>query len=96
MKPTNNAKFELVQAVVVRNCNYQTYECKYLRDYRVLKILNESALLLVTPHGKEFKMNINDVKPCNTLELIENAWTSILNSIKPNHPGHEYNLRQCD
>ena len=53
-----------------------------MKDYRMLKILNESTLLLVTPSGKECKRNFNDVKPCTTLELIENAWNSFLNSIK--------------
>ena len=51
-------------------------------DYRVLKILNESALLLVTPNGRKHNTNINDVKPCTTLDLTENVWNSFLNSIK--------------
>ena len=51
-------------------------------DYRVLKLLNESTLLLVTPIDRKHKTNINDVKPCTTLELIEIAWNSFLNSIK--------------
>ena len=51
-------------------------------DYRILKILNEGTLLLVTPSGRECKMNINNVKPCNTLQIAENALSSFLNSIK--------------
>ena len=51
-------------------------------DYRILKILNESTLLLVTPNGRECRANINNVKPCTTLELIENAWDTSLNAIK--------------
>ena len=62
-------------------------------DYRVLKILNKSTLLLVTPNDRECKTNINDVKPATTLELIENAWDSLLNSIKTNHQNYDYNLR---
>ena len=64
-------------------------------DYRVLKILNESTLLLVTPNRRECKMNINSVKPATTLELIENAWDSFLNLIKSNHQNHDYNPRPC-
>ena len=62
--------------------NIQT---KYLLDYRVLKILNDSILLLVTPNRKERKINFNDVKPCSTSELLENAWDSFLGSMKSNH-----------
>ena len=57
-----------------------------MTDYRVFKMLNESTLLLVTHNEKEYKMNINKVKPFTKLELVENAWNSFLNSIKLNHP----------
>ena len=67
---------------MVRNYIHQTSEPKYITDHRVLKILNESTLLLVTLNEKECKMNTNDLKPCTKLELAENAWNSFLNSIK--------------
>ena len=81
------------QAVMVRNHAHQTLQPKYLMHYRVLKILKESTLLLITFNGRECKMNINDVKPCTTLELVKNALSSFLNSIKTNHQNHDYNLR---
>ena len=59
----------------------QTVKPICIRNYKVLKILNESTLLLVTPNGKECKTN-SDVKPCTTLEPVETAWNSFLNSIK--------------
>ena len=67
---------------MVKNHAHHTFEPKYLLDYRVLKLLNDSTLLLVTPNKKERKTNINDVKPCSSLELLENAWDSFLGSIK--------------
>ena len=60
------------------------------------KILNESTLILVTPNVKECKTNVNDVKPCNTLKLTENAWNSFLNPIKTKCQFHDYNLRSGD
>ena len=57
---------------MVRNHAQQTSELQYLADDRALKMLNDRILLLVTPSGKECKMNINDVKLCTTLELVEN------------------------
>ena len=65
---------------MVRNNTSWSFEPKYLMDYRVL--INVSTLLLVTPNGKECETNINDMKPSSTLELIENALNSFLNSIK--------------
>ena len=67
---------------MVKNYTHHTFEPKYLLDNRVLKIINRSTLLLVTPNGREYKTNINNVKSATTLELIRNAWNSCLNSIK--------------
>ena len=58
---------------MVKNHAHCTFESKYLLDYRVLTILNDSIPFLVTPNGKERKTNINDVKLCSRLELIEKA-----------------------
>ena len=94
--PKSNTDFEIGQAVMVTNHTHHTFKPKYLIDYRVLKILNESTLLLVTPTGREHKTKINDVKPCTILELIENVWKTFPNSIKRRHQNHDYNLRPCD
>ena len=75
---------------MVKNHTHCTFETKYLMDYRALTILNENTLLLVTPNGKECKTNVSDVKPCTSLEWVENAWDSFLNSIKTNCQNHEY------
>ena len=87
-KPTNNTKFEIGQTVMVRNHVHEMFKPKYLTDYRVLKILNESTPQLVTLNGKDHKMNISDMRPCTTLELVENAQNPFLNSIKTNYPNH--------
>ena len=67
---------------MVKNHACHTFEPKYLLDYNVLRILNNSTLLLVTPNGKESKLNIINVRSCSTLDLIENIWDSFLGSIK--------------
>ena len=51
-------------------------------DYKVLKKINDSTLLLMMSNGNKRKTNIKDVKPCSTTELVENAWDSFLASIK--------------
>ena len=67
---------------MVRNHPHHTVDPKYLLDYWVLQILNDSTLLLVTHDGKETKTNINDAKLCSTSQLVENAWDSFLGSKK--------------
>ena len=64
---------------------HHTFEQKYLLDYGVLKIFNDSTLLLVLLNEKESKTNINYVKPCSTTELVENAWSYYPGSIIAKH-----------
>ena len=78
----NDPKFEIGQLAMVKNNAHHTFKPKYLLDSRILKILNYSTLLLVTPNGKERIRNINTVKHCSTSELIENVWDSFLGSSK--------------
>ena len=51
----NNAKFEICQPVMVKNHAHHTFEPKYLLEYKVLKIINVSTLLLISSKGKERK-----------------------------------------
>ena len=71
--PRNNTKFEIGQTIRIKNHACHTFKPKYQMDYRELKIINKSTLLLVTPNEREHKTNINDVNPASTLTLIENA-----------------------
>ena len=67
---------------MVKNNAHHIFGLKYLLDYRVLKIINNSTLLLKKKtNGKERKVNVNNVKPSSTTKLVENAWNSFLSSI---------------
>ena len=88
--------FKIGQAVMVKNHAHHTFDPKYLMVYRVPKTLHKSTLLLVTPNGREQKMNIDNVKPCTTLELFENTWNLFLESMKTKCLNHDYKLRPCD
>ena len=78
---------------MVKNHAYGTFKPKCQLDYRVLKILNDSTLLLVTPNHKERKTNVKDVKLHSTWELTEKARDSFLRTIKGNCQNCTYNLR---
>ena len=71
-------KFKIGQPVMVKNHTGHTFEPKYLLDYKVLIILNDCILLIITPNGKEGKMNISDVIPCRTTDLIKSAYELFL------------------
>ena len=64
---------------MVKNDACHTFEPKYLLDYKVLKIPNDSTILF---NGKERKKYINNGKPCSTTALAKNAWNLFLISIK--------------
>ena len=89
----NNTKFETGQPVMVKNHAPYTFELKYWKDYGVLKILNDSSLLLIMPNWKEAKTNISNIKPFSTTDIVENVWDSFLNSIKTKYQNYGYNLR---
>ena len=78
---------------MVKNHACHTFELKYLLDYSILIILNDSTLLSIMQNGKERKTNINNVKPCSTTELAENALDSILGSVKTKCQDCSYNFR---
>ena len=58
----NNPKFEIDQPVMVKNHACHTFEPKYLLDYIVPKIPNDSTPLLIMPERKGRKTNIYYVK----------------------------------
>ena len=70
---------------MVKSHAQHTFEAKYLPDYRVQKILNNSTVLLVTSNRKERKININDFKLCFTTKLVEFAWDSFFGSRNTKH-----------
>ena len=55
----NNSKFESGQSVMVKRQAHHTFEPKYLLYYKVLKILTDRTLLVVTLDGKERETNWN-------------------------------------
>ena len=89
----NITNFEIGQIIIVKNHTCHTFEPKYLPDYNVLKVLDDSTPLLMTPNGKERKANINNVKPCKKTELVKNAWNSFLSLEKNKCQNCNYSLR---
>ena len=59
-KNFNAYNFKVGQLITVKNHLRNTFESKFISDYRILKIVNECTLLIKSPDGKTCQININD------------------------------------
>ena len=65
--------FKVGQLKAVKNHLRNTFETKFVSDYRILKIVNECTLLVESSNGKTCQININDAKPVSALTATDNA-----------------------
>ena len=68
-KITGASYLEIGQLVLVKNHCKSPLDPTYIYDQWVAEILNDSMVLLTTPHGKERKCNIHHLKPVSSLEV---------------------------
>ena len=72
--PVEERKFDkasdlkIGQLVSIKNHTASTFQPKYLADHRVIKIVNDSTVIVSSPDGKEKKHNIHHVKPISLLQ----------------------------
>ena len=62
------------QLVLIKNHTACTFWPKYLADHRVLKLLNNSMVIISFPDGKEKKCNIHHVKPISPTVAFTSAF----------------------
>ena len=65
--------FKVGKLIAVKNHLRNTFETKYISEYRILKIINECTLLIKSPNGETKKININDAKPVSAITATDNA-----------------------
>ena len=73
-----------------------TFDPTYIYHHRVSDILNDSTVVLNTPHGKQRKCNIHHIKLMTPVDASTNALNQIQNSIKKtpyDAACNQYNLR---
>ena len=68
------------QLVLIKNHTISTFQPKYLADYRIIKIVNDSIVIMSSPDGKEKKSNIHHVKAISPTT----AFTSALEEFQKN------------
>ena len=66
-------KFKVGQLIAVTNHLRNTFDTRFISDYRILKIINECTLLIESPDGKTRKINVNDAKPVSAITATDNA-----------------------
>ena len=62
------------QLVLIKNNTGTVFDPKYLADHRVVRIVNESMVILQTPDGKEKRCNIHNLKPINMSQAFTLAF----------------------
>ena len=75
------SNFKIVQLVLIKNHTAYTFQPKYLVDYRVTKIVNDSTLTVSSPDGKEKKCNIHHVKAIFPTTAFTSAFEEFQKSI---------------
>ena len=66
--------FKIGQLIAVKNHLRNTFESKFISDYRVLDIVNKHTLVVESSDGKTRQININDAKPISARAATNNAW----------------------
>ena len=85
-------KFKVGQLVAVKYLLKNTFDTKFISDYRIVKIINECTLLIESPDGKTRKININDAKPTSAITAADNALKNFKQSMLRRECTHPYIL----
>ena len=84
--------FKIGQLVAVKNHLRNTFEPKFVSDYRILKIVNECILQIESPSGKTHQININNAKPVSVTTATDNALQDFKQSATRKEHTHPYTL----
>ena len=85
--------FKIGQLIAVKNHLRNTFESKFIADYRVLEIVNDCTLIVDSPDGKTRQINISDAKAISARAATDNALQDFkLSAMKKEHT-HQYQLQ---
>ena len=84
--------FKVSQLTAVKNHLRNTFESRFISDYRMLDRVNECALLVESPDGKTRQININDAKPVSATAATNNALQDFKLSPMRRQHTHSYML----
>ena len=84
--------FKVGQLVTVKNHLKNTFDPRFISDYRILNIINECTLLIQSPDGKTRKININKAKLVSAITAADNVLQDFEQSMLRRECTHPYNL----
>ena len=85
-------EFKVGQLVAVKNHLRNTFDTRFLSDYRIVKNINKCSLLIESPDGKTRKININDAKPVSAITAADNVLQEFKQSLLRRECTHPYTL----
>ena len=85
--------FKVGQLIAVKNHLRNTFEPKFVSDYRILKIVKKCILLIDSPISKTHQININDAKPVSASDTADNALQEFKQSALRKEHTHPYTLQ---
>ena len=95
----SSIKHQIGQLVLIKNHTASTFQLKYLADHRIIKIVNDSTVIVASPDGREKKCNIHHVKAISPTTALTSAFEEFQKSISKEGQKHnatkqtQYNLR---
>ena len=66
----------------MKNHNVTAFQLKYVADYRVIKIVNKSTVMVASPDSKERKCNIHHIKPISPTEAFTSMFEEFTRASK--------------
>ena len=85
-------KFKVGQLVAVKNHLRNTFDTRFVSDYRIVKIINKCTLLIESPDGKTRKINVNNAKPVPAITAADNALQDFKQLMFRKEHTHPYTL----
>ena len=71
-----------------------TFESRFIADYRVLEIVNDCTLIVQSANGKTRQININDAKAISAKAVTDNALQDFKQAAMKKEHIHPYHLRR--
>ena len=69
------------QLVLIKNHTTSTFQPKYLADHKVIKIVNDSTVIVSSPNGKEKKCNIHHIKAISPTTMFTSPFEEFQKNI---------------
>ena len=85
--------FKIGQPIVAKNHLRNTFESKFITDYRALEIVNDRTLIAQSPDAKTWQIKVNYAKPVSARAATDTALHDFKQSAMRKEHTYQYQLR---